>query len=87
MLQMVAAGRGVAALPRWLVEEYGAKVPVRPVRLGPAGIAKQIFLGLRERDRDVDYLGSFMTMARDISWDQTHGVNCPEKTSQEPGHE
>jgi len=87
MLQMVAAGRGVAALPRWLVEEYGATVPVKPVRLGRTGIAKQIFLGLRERDREVDYLNSFMTMARDISWDQTHGVNCAEKTSQEPGHE
>ena len=34
MLQMVASGRGVAALPRWLVEEYAGKMPVVPVRLG-----------------------------------------------------
>lgn len=68
MLQMVAAGRGVAALPRWLVEEYGERMPIAPVRLGKAGIAKQIFLGLRERDRGVDYLNSFMNLARGVRW-------------------
>ncbi|MCK7552010.1 LysR family transcriptional regulator [Marinobacter goseongensis] len=68
MLQMVAAGRGVAALPRWLVEEYGERMPIAPVRLGQAGISKQIFLGLRERDRDVDYLNSFMNLARGVRW-------------------
>ena len=55
MLQMVASGRGVAALPRWLVEEYADKMDVVPVRLGPDGIAKQIFLGAREADLDTDY--------------------------------
>ncbi|AZT82828.1 LysR family transcriptional regulator [Marinobacter sp. NP-4(2019)] len=68
MLQMVAAGRGVAALPRWLVDEYGEKMPLAPVRLGKQGIQKQIFLGLRDRDREVDYLNSFMNMARGVRW-------------------
>ena len=68
MLQMVAAGRGVAALPRWLVEDYGTRIPVRPVQLGETGIPKQIFLGLRERDREVDYLNSFMKLAREVRW-------------------
>lgn len=68
MLQMVAAGRGVAALPRWLVEEYGERMPITPVRLGKTGIPKQIFLGLRERDREVDYLNSFMKLARGVRW-------------------
>src|SRR6185437_8230972 len=45
MMQMVASGRGVAALPRWLVREYAGRMPVVPVKLGPKGIAKQIFLG------------------------------------------
>ena len=68
MLQMVAAGRGVAALPKWLVLEYQDKISVTPVRLGERGIAKQIFLGLRERDMDVDYLKSFMETAREVRW-------------------
>jgi LysR family transcriptional regulator for metE and metH len=58
----------VAALPRWLVEDYGSRIPVRPVQLGEAGIPKQIFLGLRERDRDVDYLNSFMKLASEVRW-------------------
>jgi LysR family transcriptional regulator for metE and metH len=65
MLQMVASGRGVAALPRWLVEEYARKMPVVPVRLGPRGIAKQIHLGVREADLATDYVQAFVTMARE----------------------
>lgn len=64
MLQMVASGRGVAALPRWLVEEYAGKVKVVPVRLGPRGIAKQIHLGTREADLETDYLQAFIALAR-----------------------
>ena len=65
MLQMVASGRGVAALPRWLVDEYAAKMDVVPVRLGPRGIAKQIFLGARETDVAIDYVKAFIAQARD----------------------
>jgi LysR family transcriptional regulator for metE and metH len=63
MLQMVSSGRGVAALPRWLAAEYAEKMDVVALRLGPRGIAKQIFLGAREAERDVDYLKAFVEMA------------------------
>ncbi|XOT97713.1 LysR substrate-binding domain-containing protein, partial [Alcaligenes pakistanensis] len=64
MMQMVASGRGVAALPRWLVEEYAEKLDVVPVKLGKHGIAKQIFLGMRETEAVIDYLQAFMELAR-----------------------
>ncbi|HEY4136085.1 MAG TPA: LysR family transcriptional regulator [Alphaproteobacteria bacterium] len=64
ILQMVSSERGVAALPRWLVAEYAAKVDVVPVRLGADGIAKQIFLGAREADIEIDYLKAFIELAR-----------------------
>ncbi|MDB5809016.1 MAG: bacterial regulatory helix-turn-helix, lysR family protein [Betaproteobacteria bacterium] len=64
MLQMVASGRGVAALPRWLVEEFSPKLPVFPVRLGKRGIPKQIFLGMRESDVEVNFLKAFVEHAR-----------------------
>ncbi len=67
MLQMVASGRGVAALPRWLANEYADKLNVAAVRLGPRGIAKQIFLGARETDIDTDYLRAFIELARGSS--------------------
>jgi LysR family transcriptional regulator for metE and metH len=66
MLQMVASGRGVAALPGWLVAEYSKKVAISPVRLGKQGIAKQIFLGARETDAGIDYLKAFVELARNV---------------------
>jgi LysR family transcriptional regulator for metE and metH len=64
LLQMVASGRGVTALPRWLIEEYAERMDIVPVRLGRHGLKKQIFLGLRESDGDVDYLQAFVELAR-----------------------
>ncbi len=66
MLQMVAANRGVAALPRWLVDEYAQRMPLVPLRLGECGLPKQIFLGVREADRGIDYVADFLRMARTV---------------------
>ena len=68
MLQMVEAGRGVAALPRWLVAEYRDKVAIESIRLGRHGIAKQIFLGVRDTDAPIDYLEAFIELARQSDW-------------------
>lgn len=65
MMQMVASGRGVTALPRWLVKEYAHKLDVVPVRLGKNGIAKQIYLGVRETDMAIDYVRAFFALARE----------------------
>lgn len=65
MLQMVASGRGVAALPRWLAEEYCEKLPLAVIRMGRHGLDKQIFLGTRESDSETEYLRAFIELARD----------------------
>ncbi|WP_330960542.1 LysR family transcriptional regulator [Photobacterium sp. 53610] len=67
MLQMVAADRGVAALPKWLAKEYEEKLPIVAVRLGETGIHKNIHLGVRETDLNVDYLNAFITLADSLS--------------------
>lgn len=64
MLQMVESGRGVAALPRWLAEEYAARMAIKAIRLGRNGVAKQIFLGMRETDLEIRYLQAFIELAR-----------------------
>jgi len=64
MLQMVACGRGVAALPRWLVEDFAKKYPVHAVKLGKKGVAKKIYIGSRETDAKVDYIDAFLQLAR-----------------------
>jgi LysR family transcriptional regulator for metE and metH len=64
ILQMVACGRGVAALPRWLVKEQQLRFDIYPVRLGKRGVDKQIFLGFRQKDREIDYMQAFVKVAR-----------------------
>jgi len=63
MLQMVANQRGITALPAWLVDQYAKELPIKSVRLGKKGIHKQIFVGIREGDCDIDYLNDFLEMA------------------------
>jgi LysR family transcriptional regulator for metE and metH len=64
MLQMVASGRGVTALPKWLVTEYAPQLQLRTLKLGEAGIQKHIHLGAREADWDIDYVQAFVALAR-----------------------
>jgi len=64
MLQMVASGRGVAALPRWLADESASRFAIQSVRLGDVGIHKHIYLGVRDTDLDIDYLHGFIAMAK-----------------------
>lgn len=64
ILQMVACGRGVAALPRWLVKEQQSRFEIYPVRLGKTGVDKQIFVGFRQKDREIDYIQAFVKVAR-----------------------
>lgn len=73
MLQMVAGGRGVAALPRWLAEEYCQKLPLVALRMGPQGVDKQIFLGSRESDGDTEYLQAFIRLARSFDLTDANG--------------
>lgn len=64
MLQMVANRRGVTALPRWLAQEFCDRLSLTCVRLGPDGLAKQLFVGFREADISIDYVNAFVSLAR-----------------------
>ena len=64
MLQMVAGNRGVAALPKWLVETYQNRFDVIALPLGQAGIHKQIYLGAREKDLHTEYMNGFFQLSR-----------------------
>ena len=64
ILEMIACGRGVGALPRWLVEERMKDVAIAPVRLGRRGVPKKIHLGLRQADLSRAWLKAFLQVAR-----------------------
>lgn len=64
MLQMVAAERGICALPGWLVDEYSKTMPIKSLRFGEHGIDKQIFIGIRKDEQKLDYLKDFIAQAK-----------------------
>lgn len=64
LLQLAAAGRGIAVLPDWLV--HGADLPLTSLRIGTTGIAKSIHVGMRSEDANIDYVGGFLAIARDL---------------------
>jgi len=64
MLQMVAAGRGICALPGWLVDEYAKSMPIKSIQFGKQGISKQIFIGVRKDEHQFDYINDFITQAK-----------------------
>lgn len=70
MLQMVAAGRGITALPRWLVEEYAARWPLVSKPLGKRGVFKKIYLGIHESNLEVPYIEQFIDIALAYAPDQ-----------------
>lgn len=63
MLQMVASGRGITALPRWLVEESQKRFGLKAVSIGPDGIWKEICVGIRDQDNTTDYIQGFIDLA------------------------
>lgn len=65
MLEMVAAGRGVAAMPSWFIQEYSDKIPLNSIRLGRNGIFKSLHLGIRNGDAPT-YLRAFIDLARAV---------------------
>lgn len=67
MLQLVAAGRGVSAIPDWLVRQEAAALGVQPVRIGKTGISKSIHLGLRCGDEEIDFIAGFLATSRHVS--------------------
>ncbi|MCY7294541.1 LysR family transcriptional regulator [Alteromonas sp. a30] len=66
MLQMVAAKRGVAALPGWLVKEYQPTLNIVGIPLSKKGIHKHIYLGVRESDRNIHYIEDFVALAEEV---------------------
>lgn len=65
MLQLVAAGRGVSAIPDWLLYEEGRDLPIRGARLGEGGLPMALYMGVRREDAGTDYIAGFISLAKE----------------------
>ncbi len=75
MGQLVAAGRGVAALPNWALTEYLDLDLVRAVRLGEGeGVWRTLYAAVRDGDEQVPFIQEFMDTARALCFSNLSGI-------------
>ncbi|SDM27703.1 transcriptional regulator, LysR family [Franzmannia pantelleriensis] len=74
MMQLVASGRGVCALPNWALTEYLERDYVRGVALGEDGMWSTLFAAIREETRDAPWMEDFLRTARETSFAVLEGV-------------
>ncbi|MFT0534014.1 LysR family transcriptional regulator [Castellaniella hirudinis] len=73
IVQLVASGRGVAALPSWALDEYKNLPGLRICRLGD-GIWRTLQAGIRAEDAESPYMQAFLEQARRTSFETLPGI-------------
>ena len=74
MLQLVASGRGVAALPLWAVKSYLDRGYVASQRIGAHGLTGRLYAAVPERLRERPYVAEFVRLMRETSLTTLPGV-------------
>lgn len=81
MVQLVASGRGVAALPNWALAEYVAQDLVASCRLGRQGVWRTLYAATRVEDSEADYIREFLRLAREICFTTLPGIRAAESAT------
>ena len=74
--QLVAAGRGVAALPNWALTEYTTHDLLKTVRLGESGVWRTLYTAVRIEDAQRPYIQEFQETAREVCFKTLSGVKA-----------
>ena len=64
MMQLVASGRGVCALPNWVAAEYLARDWVKSVPLGDKGVWCTLYAAMRQEDSSLAFIEDFVQSAK-----------------------
>ncbi|MCA1770633.1 MAG: LysR family transcriptional regulator [Halomonas sp.] len=74
MMQLVASGRGVCALPNWALTEYLERDYVKAVALGKKGVWSTLFAAIRDETRQAPWMEDFLRTARETSFAVLEGI-------------
>ena len=74
MLQLVASGRGVAALPLWAVQSYLERGYVTARRVGKRGLTGQLYLACTSQTSRQAWLAEFVAITRESSFLNLQGI-------------
>ena len=85
ILQLVKSGRGVAALPNWVLAAALAERQIAVSRLGETGLWSTLYAGMRARDRERPFLDAFVAEARRTARRLLAGIEPVEDMTQDLG--
>lgn len=74
MMQLVASGRGVCALPNWALTEYLERDYVKALPLGKEGVWSTLYAAIREENLALPWMEDFIRTARDTSFSVLSGI-------------
>ncbi len=74
IMQLVASGRGVAALPNWAAHEYLEREYIAACPLGEKGLWCTLYAAMREDQKDADFMVDFLSTARDVTFRNLNGI-------------
>ncbi|MFT5721673.1 MAG: LysR family transcriptional regulator for metE and metH, partial [Motiliproteus sp.] len=80
MMQLVASGRGVCALPNWALSEYLDRKYVTACQLGSKGVWSTLYAAIREDQREAEFMRDFLDTARDTSFKTLNGIRVTAKS-------
>lgn len=76
ILQLVASGRGVAALPNWVMTEYLKKNYVAARPLTARGLWSTLYAAVRRNDRKLAFIDAFLQRAKETAFRQLSGISA-----------
>lgn len=74
IMQLVASGRGVAALPNWAAYEYLQRNYIASRPLGEKGLWCTLYAAMREDQKDADFMVDFLNTAREVTFKNLNGI-------------
>ena len=78
ILQLVASGRGIAALPAWTIAHYIERGYVVSRPIGAHGLYCELYAATTEAGADASYIQEFIELTRRQSLEQLNGVSALE---------
>jgi LysR family transcriptional regulator for metE and metH len=76
ILQLVASGRGIAALPSWTVGNYIERGYVVSRPIGPGGLSCELYAATTHAGAEAAYIREFISLTREQSLTELTGVSA-----------
>lgn len=82
MVQLVASGRGLCALPNWVLAEYVEKALIEVRSAGVQGVWPTLYIAVRDADREKPFVQDFLRLAKDHCMKNLSGVKGAQRQEQ-----